>query len=114
MVAFSVVQRAVGQGFSELPINFSGSGNNTVIAGVAGQITRVFKIFFVVGAASNVTPMDGATGLTGAMNFSANEGMVLDFDTTPWFTLSPGNDFVLSSLNAVQVSGRVYYTQGSA
>ena len=101
-------------GLAEAIINFSSSGNNTIVVGVIYKLIRVYKIFFIVGAATNITPQDGAsTALTGPMDFSANEGMVLDFDDVAWYTLSFGNDFVINSSNAVQVSGRVYYTQGA-
>ena len=44
------------------------------------------------------------------MSFSANEGIVLDFDTKPWFTLT-GQNFNLSLGGAVQVEwSKFYYT----
>lgn len=98
----------------ELGIDFTNTGDNTIIAGATGLIIRIYKIFWVLGASSNITPKDGTTALTGAMNFSANEGAVFDFDTKPWFTLSSGNSFVMNQSGTAQVSGRVYYTQNSA
>ncbi len=94
-------------------ITFSGSGVNAIIAGVSGQIIRIYKIFFLCTAATSITFQDGAANLSGAMAFSANAGMILDFDTKPWFVGSMGNAFNLNSSNAVQVSGTVYYTQGN-
>lgn len=96
---------------SESAINFSGAGDTTIIAGISGLLIRVYKIFFIVGAATNITYKNDGTALSGPLNFSANEGMVLDFDTKPWFTMARGSPFVLNSSNAVQVSGTVYYTQ---
>ncbi len=93
-------------------INFSGSGDNTIIPGIGGQVIRVWKIFFIVSAATAITYQDGSDAESGPLGFSANEGMVLDFDTKPWVTCSAGSDFVLNSTNAAQVSGTAYYTQG--
>jgi hypothetical protein len=43
------------------------------------------------------------------MDFIANQGLVCDFDTKPWFTLVSGNGFNLNLSASQQVSGRVYY-----
>lgn len=97
---------------SDTAINFSASGDSTILAGVAGQIIRVWKIFFNVSAATNITYKDGANSKSGPLNFSANEGMVLDFDTKPWVTCGIGNSFILNQSGSAQVSGTIYYTQG--
>ncbi len=94
---------------TSVPISFSTTGINIVIAGVAGQIIRVYKIFFAVSAATNITIQNGTNALSGAMNFSANEGLILDFDTKPWFTTSDGQDFTINQSGTAQVSGTVYY-----
>ncbi len=104
---------------AEAAIDFAGAGDNTIVVGVADQKVRVFQLFFVVAAATIIVVKDGAgTALTGPMSFTAGGSFVLDFvrgsreADQPWFTTSEGNAFVLNSTNAVQVSGRVYYTQG--
>jgi hypothetical protein len=98
----------------EAAINFTATGDNTVVAGVAGQQIRVYRIFFVVSAATTITFKDGAgTNLTGAISMLANGSFVLDFDfdNHPWFTTSVGNAFVINQSGTAQVSGRVYFTQ---
>ncbi len=95
----------------QAPISFSGAGSNQIIAGLSGTILRIYKIFFIVNASTNITYQDGANSISGPLAFSANEGMVLDFDTKPWFTCTPGNAFNLNSSVGVQVGGTVYYTQ---
>ena len=94
-----------------LPINFAASGDNVIIAGVAGQIIRVWKLWFISGA-TNITFKDGAIALSGPAPFAASEGMVLDFDTKPWATCLSGDDFILNQSGSAQVSGMIYYTQG--
>jgi hypothetical protein len=95
-------------------INFATTGDHTLVAGVAGQIITVFKIFLVVSIAATLTFKDGTggTALTGAMSLAANESLTFPFDTTPWFFASPGNNFVLTQTTTLaQVSGTIYYIQ---
>lgn len=107
----NLVPNATAQ-LQSVSINFSATGNNTIVAGVANQRVRVFAIFFVVSAATNVTPQDGAaTALTGAMSFTSNGSLFFGNTTEPYFTTSLGNAFVLNQSGTAQVSGRAYYTQ---
>lgn len=99
---------------SSTAINFNTAGDQTLVAGIAGQIITVYQIFFVVSAAATLTFRDGTggTALTGAMSFTANGSLTFPFDTQPWFFASPGNNFVLTqTTTTAQVSGRIYYIQ---
>lgn len=94
---------------SSASISASSSGDNTIVAAVGGQTVRVHKIFLVAASVVTVTVKDGAgTSLTGAMTLGA---MTLDLDSEPWFVTSVGNALILNLGSAVQVSGRVHYTQ---
>jgi len=46
--------------YSEVAINCSTSGDNTIVTGTAGQTIRVFAFFFVVNAPVNIKWKDGA------------------------------------------------------
>lgn len=96
---------------SEAIINFTNGGDNTIVAGIANQVIRVYRYFLVVASAVNITAKDGTNALTGAIPLQANEAMVFTFDTKPWFTCSAGNAFIWNTNTGVQVSGRLYYTQ---
>lgn len=98
------------QHLSEAKIDFSG-GSSIIISGVTGQAIYVYKYFIVVSAATNVTFFDGATALTGPIPLAANEAIVKTFDTRPWYSLSTGQDFIISNSGGAQVSGRAYYIQ---
>lgn len=96
-------------------INFNSSGDNIVITNLASNPTtgpiNVYGIIFTVGGATNITFKDGTTALSGAIVFTGNgSSMVLQINDEPYFPVSPGNNFVMNSSNAVQVSGIVYYT----
>lgn len=93
-------------------ITFSNTGDNTIVSGVAGQTIRVFRLFFICSTATNITVKDGATALTGAMNFSANQGMALDLSNESYFVTSGGNNLVLNQSGTAQCSGTAYYQQG--
>ena len=72
---------------------------------------RVYRLFLVVAAATNLTMQDtAATPFTGPLPATANGSITLDFESEPWFTTVAGNGFAIDSSNAVQVSGAVYFT----
>ena len=97
---------------SEVKLGFASSGDNTIVAAVAGQVIRVYKIFFVVASAVSVKFKDGAgTDLTAAMSLTGSGSFVLDFDPYPWVSTTSGNAFVINLSGAVQASGRLWYTQ---
>lgn len=93
-------------------INFSGSGDNTLVTAAAGKYIQVVQLFLVVGGATNLTFKDGQNSLSGPLPMLANGSIVLDASVVPWFlTTDVVNNLILNSSNAVQVSGAVYYTQ---
>lgn len=95
-------------------ISFSSSGDNTVVAaGASNQIIRVFRIWFVVATATNITfKSGGSTTLSGVATLGANGSLVFDYEGEPWFTTAAGQAFVINSSAAVVVGGTVYYTLG--
>lgn len=93
-------------------INASSSGNNTLVAAVAGQTVRVYALFLVVAGTVGIK-FNGGSDLTGVMTFGAGGGMVLDRMGVPWFTSTVANGFILNLSAAVQVSGRIYYAQSA-
>jgi hypothetical protein len=93
----------------EAKIDVAGAGDNVLVAGLPGRRIGVCGIFFVLGGDVNVTLKDGATALTGAIPMKANGSFVLDPNEHPWFTTTPGNDFILNLSGVAQTSGRLYY-----
>ncbi len=92
-------------------INFSGSGDNPIVAAVSGKRIFIYRLYFILGAATDITFKDGSTALTGAMPFLANGFMILDPTQVPWHQTSVGAAFNINSSNAVQVSGSVGFIQ---
>lgn len=97
-------------GLSSAIINFSSSGDNVVVSGLANQTIRVFKIFLITNGVTELVIKTGTTELTGPM-LVANGSIILDLDSEPWFVTSTSESFTIGSSQNVQVSGRVYYTQ---
>lgn len=101
--------------FQQLPINISAGGDNTIIAGIANKQIKVFRLKLLTAGAVVILVKDGpGTVLDGPLSFSSNEGMVLDwpgYDGPPWYTTSPGNDFVMNLSTGVQIGGNLDYIQ---
>ncbi len=92
-------------------IDFSGSGDNTIVAASSGKRVFVYRLYFILGAITDIIFKDGTTALTGAMPFLANGFMILDPTQVPWHQTSAGAAFVINSSNAVQVSGSIGFIQ---
>jgi hypothetical protein len=99
--------------FFSVPITFATTGDQTLVTGVAAKMVQIFKILITAAGTTNLVFKDGTggTALTGPLPFATNEQLSLPFDTTPIFFASPGNNFVVNSSTAVQVSGVVWYSQ---
>ena len=104
----------IGKGLLQAKIDTASSGDNTIVAAVAGTKVFVYALWLWGGGAVSVTIKDGAAiNLSGAMLLAAGSNPKWDFNLVeePWFTTTSGNAFVINLSGAVQVSGRVYYAQ---
>lgn len=94
---------------SRAAINFSGSGDNTIIAADAANRVIIHRLWLVVGGATNLTFKDNLSS-PAAVPMSANGGLTFDATGEPWFCTAINQAFIINSSSAVQVSGEVYYT----
>lgn len=94
-------------------VSFTTTGDNTVIAAVAGKLVTVVGLLLVSTGATNITVKDGANLLSGAMPLAAGIPLVLPPDATMdyYATTTGGNSFILNQSGAVQISGTVWYLQ---
>lgn len=97
------------QSFMRAPINFSGSGNNTVIPSDATMRILVHRVWLVTGGATNLTFKDVLSG-PAPVPLAQYGTLVFDFEQTPWFMCLKGTAFVINTDQAVQVSGEVHYS----
>lgn len=94
----------------------SSSGDNTIIAGVAGYRIAVVGYVLVASGTVNAKFKDGAsTDLTGPMNLVANAGVsaplagINEAAQMSWFQTSAGNALVLNLSGATEVDGHCVY-----
>jgi hypothetical protein len=91
-------------------INASSSGNNTIVASVAGRRIVVTKYKIVAAGAVTVTfESSGGTVLDGPCAYAANGGVCEPDSENGHFSTLPGEALVLNLSGAVQVGGHVKY-----
>jgi hypothetical protein len=93
-------------------IAVSTSGDNQLIAGVAGKTIRVMGYIVTAAAAVAVKFRSNATDLTGPMNLPLN-GSISAFaaaNDDALFDCAPGDPLVLNLSGAVAVNGHLRYT----
>ncbi|MCP1120102.1 hypothetical protein [Robbsia andropogonis] len=95
---------------TQVGVNQSAQGDLTLVPAVVGKTIRVYRVFLMSAVAGMLTPKDGATAFCGPLPFSANGGLIMDYDGEPWFTCTLGNAFVMNMSAAGQLSGRIGYT----
>ena len=94
-------------------INFSSSGDNTVVAAFGSSPINVYCIRYTVNGATVVTYKDNATALSGGIILTGNgSSETLPMSDEPWYQIQPGDAFIMNSSNAVTFGGNVWYTLG--
>ncbi len=96
---------------SSAKIDLNAAGQTALIAGVNGQVIRVYRLVFSVSVDTTVKLQDGNTDLTGFLTLKSGSGLTLDFDGEPWFTGTAGNALNINQSAGAQISGRIYYKQ---
>ena len=89
-------------------VNYSTTGDKTLVAAVSGQTTRVHRLRLNVAAANTITIKDGATTLE-VLNFTGAGFLTYDFASRPWYKTSANTALVLNVGSANQVNGVVEY-----
>jgi uncharacterized membrane protein len=98
--------------YKSAPISTSGAGAQTLITGVSNMIIQVYKLWLVVGAATDLQFKSNTSNLSGVASMIANGALVLDdVGPAPWFVTAVGEAFVMNSSAAVNIGGQVWYTQ---
>ena len=108
--AFNVTIDGNSSPLSSAVINIGSSGANTVIAGQTNKIIRVYRLAMVPLTSVTATIKDGSTSLSGPMPLGANQELIFNYDTQPYFIGTPGNPFIINLSGAVPVGGVVYFT----
>jgi len=97
----------------QVAINFSASGDNTIVTAPASGPINVYGLILTVHAATNIIFKHGATAASGAIELTAvGSSLFLGLYENPWYWTLPGENFIINSSAAVQVSGTCWYTLG--
>ena len=92
----------------QVPINFTGSGDQVLVAGTVGSRIAVLQFFFIVSASVTLTYKSGATALSGPLAFLANGAQVQDFIQLP-LICGDGDDFIVNASTAVTLGGTLWW-----
>lgn len=91
-------------------IDASGSGDNEIVAAVAGKSIRVVAFFMVAGAAVTAKFRSGSTDISGPLPLAANGGVSAEA-RHGLFQTNPGEALNLNLGSAVQVGGALTYAE---
>lgn len=94
-------------------IDAATSGDNTIVAAVAGKKIRVVSLFYFAAGTVNVRFESGAggTALTGQMQHVAQTGAVLPMNEDGWFETAAGALLNLELSGNVSVDGSLSYIE---
>ena len=91
----------------------SSSGDNTIVAAVAGKKIRVLSVYYLCAGTVTATWQSGASGtaLSGALAHTAQTGAVLPHNENGWFESASGVLLNLSLNGAISVAGGLSYIE---
>ena len=92
----------------QIPISFTGSGDQVLVTGTVGQRVAVLQFFFIVSGAVTLTYKSGTTALSGPLAFLANGAQVQDFIQLP-LICEDGADFVVNASAPVTLGGTLWW-----
>ena len=101
--------------FSTVTVNTANTGTTVIVSTVASQNVFVYRMFFTVGNSSTTIQIKNGSGFSfsGPMKFNDGGSFVVDYQGDPWFVTDAGTSFEISQTGTAQISGRVYYMQGT-
>ena len=93
-------------------VNFSASGDNSIVSGVAGKTIKLYRLYLLIAAATTIEikTSSGAV-LDGPYAYAAAGVLELDLSTYAWAETATADNLVINSSNAVQVNGSVLTLQ---
>ena len=93
-------------------IDTAAGGDVVIAVAVATKKVRLYRLLLNCHAAQLITIKDSAgTVLLPQMSYGATGGLVLDFDGHSWVDAATGLGLKLTLANAVQTSGKAWWTQ---
>jgi hypothetical protein len=106
-----IVDATLGAEVQQSAVNFSGVGDNTVVAGIALTRIKILQLFFVCSQATTIQFKSAATLLSGPLPLTANGSFFMDYIQCPLMCNS-GDAFIINS-SAGAVGGTIWFIQAS-
>lgn len=99
----------LGGNVIQAPVGFTGSGDNTIVFGVAGKLIKVVGLFFIVSDSVNLKFKSGATPLTGLLSMFPGGSFYRDLQHLPLNCISQGDSFVINADASITLGGTIWY-----
>ena len=93
----------------QVPIAVTAAGNNTLVAALTGTSIRIVALYFISSNTNTVTLKSGTNALTGAMDFTSQERMVLPLNEYGWMETNAGEALIMTTTKGYNVSGMLTY-----
>jgi hypothetical protein len=87
---------------TQATLSTASSGNNTVVAAVSGQTTRVHRMLISSAGTTVVSILRGSTTLA-KLNLIAGSVVLLPFNSRPWFATAANETLVINNSLAIQI-----------
>ena len=94
-------------------VSIAGLGQQALVTATASQTTRVFRLVLVFHSASTAKFQTASTDLTGAMQFRADDKLILDFDGEPWFVTGSNEAFNINLGSSITLTGFIQYEKSA-
>jgi len=91
-------------------VSVAGSGNNTLVTGVAGHLYKVTSYALVANGTVGVKFISGSTDISGVMPLIVNSGVsATGSREDPLLETLPGDNLIINLSAAVAVTGHLSY-----
>jgi len=96
-------------------INVNLVGDNQIIAAFTGEFINVFQLFLVCEHDVTIKFKEAEPDIDLTKNIFLNRSIpfILPYTSVPWFQTTKSARFEINLDKAVQVSGRIYYSQNT-
>ena len=103
----------LGSPVIQIPINFTGSGNQIIVPGAVGFKIAIFQFFFICSASVTLQYYSGLTALSGPLPFLANGAQVQDFIQLP-LSCNDGDPFIINTSTSITLGGTLWYANAAS
>lgn len=104
-VSLGPIMPSSGGALTRSTFNITTSGDNTVVAAVGGQITRVYRMKLFPNGANTITIKCASTTVDNATPLADKQGLILDLTSDAWYTCGTNEAFIITTSSTNPVVG---------